>query len=279
MKKRIISAILVIVMSVMALASCAPAFNFAEEDLSAYVDFNYDKFIEALQKIEIEDADFTSNEATRQEKVTYNILASLTSAAITNNDKLVTGSLTENDVLLEAAEFVDTTHRGGFRKNARRILEGRGGDERIRLERGLGNTEKLGSALCESNVLACFHTGELGLTVFEGSEVVIGRVNGSAELNAKHLVIRIRPEKGNNDTADNYQSDNDKADQSDFVFHKSLYAVTEKGSGGTHLHHIRLVICGCGEKRVNVKLHIEIFVCHYNASPIYSRVMRGSMTL
>ena len=54
MKKRIISAILVIVMSIMALVSCAPAFDFAEEDLSQYVTFNYDKFMEEIKKLEIE---------------------------------------------------------------------------------------------------------------------------------------------------------------------------------------------------------------------------------
>lgn len=102
MKKRIISAILVIVMSVMALASCAPAFNFAEDDLSAYVTFNYDKFIEALDKIEIEDGDFTTNEATRQEKVKENLFASISSTIIKDaleSDKKKDGKISDKDVV------------------------------------------------------------------------------------------------------------------------------------------------------------------------------------
>ena len=102
MKKRIISAILVIVMSVMALASCAPAFNFAEEDLSAYVEFDYDKFIEALQKIEIEDGDFTTNEATRLEKVKEDLFASIASTVVKNaleSDKKEEGKIGDKDVV------------------------------------------------------------------------------------------------------------------------------------------------------------------------------------
>ena len=99
MKNRIIALILVCVMAVTALAACdASKFNFAE-DSKDYASVDLKGFMEAIKKIEIEDADFTANEATRQEKVTYNILASLTSAAIKNKDKLTTGSLTENDVL------------------------------------------------------------------------------------------------------------------------------------------------------------------------------------
>ena len=102
MKKRIISAILVIVMSVMALASCAPAFNFAEEDLSAYVEFNYEKFIEALEKIEIEDGEFTTNEATRLEKVKEDLFASIASTVIKNaleSDKKTTDKIGDKDVV------------------------------------------------------------------------------------------------------------------------------------------------------------------------------------
>ena len=102
MKKRIISAILVIVMSVMALASCAPAFNFAEEDLSAYVDFDYDKFMEALKKIEIEDGDFTTNEATRLEKVKEDLFASIASTVVKNaleSDKKEEGKIGDKDVV------------------------------------------------------------------------------------------------------------------------------------------------------------------------------------
>lgn len=102
MKKRIISAILVIVMSVMALASCAPAFNFAEDDLSGYVTFNYDKFIEALGKIEVEDGEFTTNETTRGEKVEENLFASIASTVVKNaldSDKKELGKIGDKDVV------------------------------------------------------------------------------------------------------------------------------------------------------------------------------------
>ena len=45
MKKRIISAILVVVMLVLSLASCG-AYDFSEEDLSSYVTVDYDKLID-----------------------------------------------------------------------------------------------------------------------------------------------------------------------------------------------------------------------------------------
>ena len=107
MKKRIISAILVIVMSVMALASCAPAFNFAEENLAAYVEFDYEKFEEALKNIVIKedaegDFDFTTNEAKRQEKVLENLFASIQSSVISNaleSDKKDTGKIGDKDVV------------------------------------------------------------------------------------------------------------------------------------------------------------------------------------
>ena len=101
MKKRIISAILVIVMSVMALASCAPAFNFVE-DSKSYVTFNYDKLIEELAKIEIEDGDFTTNEDTRKEKVEEDIFSAIATAVIKNaldSDKKDTGKIGSKDVV------------------------------------------------------------------------------------------------------------------------------------------------------------------------------------
>ncbi len=99
MKNRIIALILVCVMSFIALASCdTNKFNFAENS-DEYVTVNLEEFKKAIQAIEIEDADFTTNEETRKEKVMYNILASLTSAAVKNNDKLTTGAVDKNDVL------------------------------------------------------------------------------------------------------------------------------------------------------------------------------------
>ncbi len=99
MKNKIIALILVCIMSVTALASCgAEKFNFAENS-SDYAEVDLAGFMQAIAAIEIEDADFTTNEETRAEKVIYNILSSLTSAAVSNNDKLTEGTVDENDVL------------------------------------------------------------------------------------------------------------------------------------------------------------------------------------
>ena len=122
MKKRIISAILVIVMSVMALASCAPAFNFAEDDISGYVTFNYEKFKEALLKIEIEDGDFTTDEETRKEKVRENIFSAISTAVISNaldSDKKDIGKISERDVVYYCYYATDDDDNVFFFSNMR----------------------------------------------------------------------------------------------------------------------------------------------------------------
>ena len=63
MKNRIIALILVVVMSLLALCSCG-SYDFADEDIT-YASFDYEAFKNALAKIEIEDGDFTTDEATR----------------------------------------------------------------------------------------------------------------------------------------------------------------------------------------------------------------------
>ena len=107
-------------MSVMALASCAPAFNFAHDDLSGYVTFNYEKFKEELQKIEIEDGEFTTTEATRLEKVKENIFSSIASAVIKNaidSDKKETGKIGNNDVVYYCYYATDAAENVYFFSN------------------------------------------------------------------------------------------------------------------------------------------------------------------
>src|SRR5258708_3968427 len=53
-----------------------------------------------------------------------------------------------NDVFLEAAEIVHLAGDGRFREDAGGLLEARGGDERIRRERRLGDTEEERTARC-----------------------------------------------------------------------------------------------------------------------------------
>ena len=101
MKKRIVALVLVVVMSVLSLSSCG-SFNFAEEDLSAYASFNYENFKKALKAIEIEDGDFTTNEDTREAKVTkaiYEEIAKAVIAATKEDDRKVEGTLGAGDVL------------------------------------------------------------------------------------------------------------------------------------------------------------------------------------
>src|SRR5689334_5223537 len=50
--------------------------------------------------------------------------------------------VTHDDVFLEAAQVVDAAQGGGLSKDTRGVLERRGGDEGIGLQRGLGNAEQ-----------------------------------------------------------------------------------------------------------------------------------------
>ena len=101
MKKRIVALILVAVMSVLSLASCSAAFDFAEEDLNGYATFDYSKFKEDLQKLVIEDGSYTTNEETNAKKESeyiYNKVADAILSA-TDTEKLTAGKLGAQDVL------------------------------------------------------------------------------------------------------------------------------------------------------------------------------------
>lgn len=103
MKKRIIATVLVVVMLALALVSCG-SFNFANENLDNYVSFNYDRFIEELAKIEIEDGDFTTDETVRAQKIDEAIYAAMADTVIAeakenDKDKLETGVVGERDIV------------------------------------------------------------------------------------------------------------------------------------------------------------------------------------
>ena len=102
MKKRIVALILTVVMSLLALTSCG-GFSFTEENLDAYASFDYDAFKAALQKLEIEDSDFTTNSEIR-EKITaakvYNTIADKIVADTDEEDYIKSGALTAGDVPL-----------------------------------------------------------------------------------------------------------------------------------------------------------------------------------
>ena len=119
MKKRIIALFLVVIMTVLTLASCG-SYNLAKEDLTKYTDgkFDVEKFVKALQNLEIEDEEYTTNEATQKKVVAaaiYDAVASgIISEATASNgyfadDKLTSGKIGKNDVVYYCYYFsVDT---------------------------------------------------------------------------------------------------------------------------------------------------------------------------
>ena len=112
MKKRIVALILVVVMSIAALTSCG-SYNLANEDFRSYTTFNYQAFKDALQKLEIEDATFTTNEETRAKILAakiYNAIADKIIAATEKGDRNTFGeTIDAGDVVYFAyyATYVD----------------------------------------------------------------------------------------------------------------------------------------------------------------------------
>ncbi len=89
MKKRIISFILVIVMAVLSLASCA--YSYKNDDMSKYASFNKEEFAKALLSLKIDDADFGTDEDTRWLKVADTIFAELAKEADKEEGKKTVG--------------------------------------------------------------------------------------------------------------------------------------------------------------------------------------------
>lgn len=102
MKNKIIALILTAVMALTALVGCSSAFNYAKEDLNSYVTFDAAAFKDALKKIEIEDADFTTSESVRAQKVVDSIVSSLADYAAKNKNKTEEGEFSLTDVLYYA---------------------------------------------------------------------------------------------------------------------------------------------------------------------------------
>ncbi|MBQ8414453.1 MAG: hypothetical protein IJX58_04320 [Clostridia bacterium] len=101
MKKRIVALILTVVMSLLTLASCG-SFDFVEEDLTAYASFDAAKFMEDLKKLEIEDGEFTTDEATREKilaATVYNAIVDKLLAQRDEDDRKTEGKLGAGDVL------------------------------------------------------------------------------------------------------------------------------------------------------------------------------------
>ena len=114
MKKRIVALILTVVMSLLALVSCG-SFDFIEEDLSSYATFDADKFMEALQKLEIEDGEFTTDVAIRELLVDakiYNTIVDKIIAQTSEDEQVKSGELGAGDVLYFVYFATYTTEDG-----------------------------------------------------------------------------------------------------------------------------------------------------------------------
>ena len=85
MTKRIISLILVVAMALLVLTGCS--FNYAKKDLTKYATFDAQAFFEYLHNLNITDGDFTTDPATRENKVNDAIAAALLKVTDANEKK------------------------------------------------------------------------------------------------------------------------------------------------------------------------------------------------
>ena len=104
MKKRIVALVLVAVMSILSLASCSAAFDFAKEDLTSYATFDYAQFKEALQKLVIENdetTEYTTDAKINEKREKEALYGDIADAIIadTSVEKKTEGKLGESDVL------------------------------------------------------------------------------------------------------------------------------------------------------------------------------------
>lgn len=96
MKKRIISLILVIVMASLTLISCG--YSYAKDDMTNYASFeNVEAFKAALKELKIKDGDYTTDSATRENKVIDSIYSEFASAA-KNGEKKYEGAVGAHDL-------------------------------------------------------------------------------------------------------------------------------------------------------------------------------------
>ncbi len=93
MKKKIISLVMAVIMTVGLLVSCG--YSVAEDDMTQYATFDVAAFKAAIAGIVIEDGDFTTDEAVRAKKLQDAIFSSLTSLA----EKAEEGTIAYRDTL------------------------------------------------------------------------------------------------------------------------------------------------------------------------------------
>ena len=119
----------------------------------------------------------------------------------------------------------------------------------------------------------------LGSAVLEGAQVVVGGVHLLAGGNAQLAAVGIRPDSGQDQRGQCDDQHHDQGNGSHLVFQQALAAVLEEGGGGTHLHHVRLILGTGRHKGVQIHMQTERFFQHISSPLPYSSVMRGSTAL
>ena len=206
MKTRIVALILTVVMSLLALTSCG-SFNFANEDLTAYADFNYDTFKAALSTLVIKDGDFTTDEATREKMVASKIYTTIADKIVTATtdeaDRKTEGALGKGDVLyfvyyavdeatgnvyftseMKEASITTSTASTDLTKDKHVIKLGdvnEKGELQLKLKEALGDVAELKDAIYSMVTAADLTSEELALK--EGDTIVISykRTSTTAE--------------------------------------------------------------------------------------------------
>ncbi len=111
MKKRIISLILVVVMSLLALSGCA-AYRYEDDDMAKYAKFDSKAFLEGLQKLEIEEDSFGIDEEQRWLKVEDAILKEIASKVADKTVKVQEGTVGATDIFYYSYFYTITVGEG-----------------------------------------------------------------------------------------------------------------------------------------------------------------------
>ena len=110
MKKRIISLILVVVMSLLTLSGCA--YSYEKDDMTNYASFDSAKFLAAIQALDIEEGTFGTDEETRWVKVQDAIISAIASKAADKTNKINEGKVGAYDILYYSYFYTITVGEG-----------------------------------------------------------------------------------------------------------------------------------------------------------------------
>lgn len=105
MKKRIIAALLVAIMTVLTLVGCG--FDLSKDDLSDYIEgeFDVNKFMEAIRNIEIEDGEYTTNSEINDKVIASDVYGPIANGAIADAESDGKTNLTDADDVLTAGKI------------------------------------------------------------------------------------------------------------------------------------------------------------------------------